>query len=118
MTPTSDTPAGRTPLFPLYERYGARVVDFHGWDLPVQFSGIIDEHRAVRSSAGLFDVSHMGEIEINGVEPFSLLEPKLAAFRNAEIGFVFQEHHLLPQYSVLENVLVPTLAANARWRSG
>lgn len=66
MPPTSDSPTSRTPLFPLYERYGARVVDFHGWDLPVQFSGIIDEHRAVRGSAGLFDVSHMGEIEING----------------------------------------------------
>ncbi len=56
----------KTPLFPLYERYGARVVDFHGWALPVQFSGIIDEHQAVRTAAGLFDVSHMGEIEVSG----------------------------------------------------
>lgn len=56
----------RTPLFPLYARYGAKVVDFHGWDLPVQFSGVIEEHLAVRSTAGLFDVSHMGEIEISG----------------------------------------------------
>jgi aminomethyltransferase len=56
----------RTPLFPLYSRSGARVVDFHGWDLPVQFAGIMQEHRAVRTGAGLFDVSHMGEIEISG----------------------------------------------------
>jgi len=56
----------RTPLFPVYSRYGAKVVDFHGWDLPVQFAGIRKEHEAVRSHAGLFDVSHMGEIEISG----------------------------------------------------
>jgi aminomethyltransferase len=56
----------RTPLFPVYSRYGAKVVDFHGWDLPVQFAGIRKEHEAVRTHAGLFDVSHMGEIEISG----------------------------------------------------
>lgn len=51
-----------------------------------------------------------GRIEINNVNPFALSERELAEYRNAVIGFVFQEHHLLPQYSVLENVLVPTLA--------
>ena len=44
------------------------MVDFGGWDMPVQYSGIIDEHNAVRNSVGLFDVSHMGEIEISGPE--------------------------------------------------
>ena len=51
-----------------------------------------------------------GQIEINGTDPFALSEPELARYRNAVIGFVFQDHHLLPQYSVLENVLIPTLA--------
>ena len=51
-----------------------------------------------------------GQVEINNTDPFTLSEPELARYRNAVIGFVFQEHHLLPQYSVLENVLVPTLA--------
>ena len=51
-----------------------------------------------------------GRIAINNVNPFDLRERELARYRNAVIGFVFQEHHLLPQYSVLENVLVPTLA--------
>lgn len=51
-----------------------------------------------------------GRIAINNVNPFDLPERELARYRNAVIGFVFQEHHLLPQYSVLENVLVPTLA--------
>lgn len=51
-----------------------------------------------------------GEVEINGTDPFSLSEPLLAQYRNDVMGFVFQDHHLLPQYSVLENVLIPTLA--------
>ena len=51
-----------------------------------------------------------GQIEINNTDPFTLSEPELARYRNADIGFVFQDNHLLPQYSVLENVLVPTFA--------
>ena len=53
-----------------------------------------------------------GQVEINNTDPFALSEPELARYRNAVIGFVFQEHHLLPQYSVLENVLIPTLVSN------
>lgn len=56
----------RTPLYPLYEKYGGKTVDFGGWELPVQFSSIIEEHHAVRNQAGLFDVSHMGEVMIEG----------------------------------------------------
>ncbi len=51
-----------------------------------------------------------GQLEIGGKDPFSLTEPELARYRNSVIGFVFQDHHLLPQYSVIENVLIPTLA--------
>ena len=50
------------------------MIDFGGWDMPVQYSGIIDEHRAVRESVGMFDVSHMGEIEIRGPEALTLTE--------------------------------------------
>ncbi|MGP4080920.1 glycine cleavage system aminomethyltransferase GcvT [Pseudalkalibacillus sp. R45] len=56
----------RTPLFELYKEYGAKVIDFGGWELPVQFSSIKEEHAAVRTKAGLFDVSHMGEITVKG----------------------------------------------------
>jgi lipoprotein-releasing system ATP-binding protein len=59
---------------------------------------------------GTLDVPSAGRVDMDGKDPFALSEPDLAKFRNQEIGFVFQEHHLLPQYSVLENVLVPTLA--------
>lgn len=56
----------RTPLYDAHRAAGARMVDFAGWDMPVQYSGIIDEHVAVRTRAGLFDVSHMGEVEVRG----------------------------------------------------
>lgn len=63
---------------------------------------------------GTLEEPSNGIVEINNINPFNLSEPELAAYRNSIIGFVFQEHHLLPQYSVLENVLIPTLAFNQR----
>lgn len=56
----------KTPLFDEYAKHGARVIDFGGWALPVQFSSILAEHHAVRTHAGLFDVSHMGEVLVEG----------------------------------------------------
>jgi aminomethyltransferase len=58
----------------VHRALGARMVDFGGWDMPVQYSGIIDEHNAVRHAVGVFDVSHMGEIEIRGPEAASLTD--------------------------------------------
>ncbi len=62
----------RTPLFPMHEKYGGRLVDFGGWELSVQFAGIKQEHLAVRNNVGIFDVSHMGEIRVtgNGAVPY------------------------------------------------
>jgi lipoprotein-releasing system ATP-binding protein len=57
---------------------------------------------------GALEPPTRGTITLNGQRPAELSEPQLAAFRNRTIGFVFQDHHLLPQYSVLENVLLPT----------
>lgn len=57
----------RTPLFECYAKYHAKTIDFGGWDLPVQFSSIKNEHEAVRTKVGLFDVSHMGEILVEGM---------------------------------------------------
>jgi aminomethyltransferase len=56
----------RTPLYGAHRRAGAKMVEFAGWEMPVQYGGVIDEHVAVRTRAGLFDVSHMGEIVIRG----------------------------------------------------
>ena len=63
----------QTPLNAVHRRLGAKMVDFGGWDMPVQYSGIIDEHNAVRQRVGLFDVSHMGEIEVRGPEALNLV---------------------------------------------
>ncbi|AGT32765.1 glycine cleavage system protein T [Geobacillus genomosp. 3] len=64
----------RTPLFPVYARYGAKTVEFGGWEMPVQFSSIKEEHEAVRTRAGLFDVSHMGEITVRGRGSLAFLQ--------------------------------------------
>ena len=59
---------------------------------------------------GTLDAPTAGTVRLDGIDPFALSERDLAAFRNTKVGFVFQDHHLLPQCSVLENVLIPTLA--------
>ncbi|MCS1350713.1 glycine cleavage system aminomethyltransferase GcvT [Mechercharimyces sp. CAU 1602] len=63
----------QTPLFEVYREDG-KIVPFAGWELPVRFAGIKDEHEAVRMRAGLFDVSHMGEVEVRGPDAFSLVQ--------------------------------------------
>jgi len=68
------TPVRKTPLNALFRAMGARLVDFAGWEMPVQFTSVIDEHMAVRSAAGLFDVSHMGEVEVEGKDALALVQ--------------------------------------------
>jgi aminomethyltransferase len=64
----------KTPLNALHRQLGARMVEFGGWEMPVQYAGVITEHLAVRSAAGLFDVSHMGEIEVRGGKSLAFLQ--------------------------------------------
>ena len=64
----------RTPLHDRHVALGARMVPFAGWEMPVQYEGVIPEHRAVRTDAGVFDVSHMGEIEVEGPRARELLQ--------------------------------------------
>jgi aminomethyltransferase len=68
----------RTPLFERHVAAGARMVPFAGWEMPVQYEGVIPEHRAVRTDAGVFDVSHMGEIEVEGPTARDLLQSTLS----------------------------------------
>src|SRR6187455_2851199 len=56
----------RTPLFETHQKLGARLIDFGGWEMPVQYTSIVDEHHTVRKAAGIFDISHMGEIFVSG----------------------------------------------------
>jgi len=74
MTETPQTTPRRTPLYDFHARHGARFVDFAGWEMPVQYSGIMSEHKAVREAAGLFDVSHMGEARMRGRQAADFLD--------------------------------------------
>jgi aminomethyltransferase len=74
---THDTAVGQLKRTPLYEEHhalGARLVEFGGWEMPVQYSGILEEHQAVRTHAGLFDVSHMGEFKVEGADALAFLQ--------------------------------------------
>ncbi|HEX4165030.1 MAG TPA: glycine cleavage system aminomethyltransferase GcvT [Bryobacteraceae bacterium] len=71
---TSPTDLKRTALFEAHCASKARLVDFGGWHMPVQYSGIVEEHNAVRNSVGIFDVSHMGEIDIRGKQALDLVD--------------------------------------------
>lgn len=64
----------RTPLHACHVEQGARLVEFAGWEMPVQYAGVIEEHRAVRTAAGLFDVSHMGEVRVRGAGAEAFLQ--------------------------------------------
>lgn len=83
----------QTPLYTLYEKYGAKTTDFGGWELPVRFSSIKEEHEAVRTKAGLFDVSHMGEAIVEGKDAEAFLQKMLtnnpASLENGKAMYTF-----------------------------
>src|SRR5579864_7141851 len=66
-----------TVLYPLHVKLKARMTEFAGFEMPVSYRGIIEEHRAVRTAAGLFDLSHMGEFELSGPHALEILERAL-----------------------------------------
>src|SRR5258706_7472782 len=68
----------QTPLHDRHVALGARMVPFAGWEMPVQYEGVIQEHRAVRMDAGVFDVSHMGELEVEGPRAHAFLQSLLS----------------------------------------
>ena len=97
----------KTPLNAVHREMGARMVDFGGWDMPVQYSGVLEEHHAVRKAAGLFDVSHMGEIEISGPEAARLVD---FVTTNAACRLKFGQAHysglLYPHGGFVDDILV------------
>jgi aminomethyltransferase len=87
MTESSATARKRTPLWQAHRDLGARLVDFGGWDMPVQYTGIVGEHQAVRTAAGLFDISHMGEVWVTGPGALDFLNATLTNdLRKCEVG--------------------------------
>src|SRR5690242_3494398 len=67
----------RTPLFSAHQKLGAKLIEFGGWEMPVQYTSITDEHLAVRKAAGVFDISHMGEVLVRGPGAESFLNHTL-----------------------------------------
>jgi len=106
-----ETPLKRTPLYDTHVKAGARMVPFGGWQMPVQYTGIIEEHRAVRTAVGLFDVSHMGEFEVWGPEALATLQ-SLTTNDVAALGEGQVQYSLLcyPNGTIVDDLTVYRLA--------
>ncbi|MBI4054895.1 MAG: glycine cleavage system aminomethyltransferase GcvT [Elusimicrobia bacterium] len=97
----------RTPLYELQKRAGAKFVDFHGWELPLHYGSILQEHHAVRRGAGLFDISHMGRFWIRGPGAFAFLQKTTSNdFRRAPVGRALYTHLLNERGGVMDDVVV------------
>ena len=100
-----------TPLHAAHLRMGAKMVDFGGWDMPVQYSGILEEHHAVRTNVGLFDVSHMGEIEVRGSGAGALVDSVTTnAVAKLKIGQVQYSGLLYEHGGFVDDILVHKVA--------
>lgn len=97
----------RTPLRDFHAAHGARLVDFAGWEMPVQYRSILEEHKAVRRTAGLFDVSHMGEVDVRGAEAGKFLD-HLVTNSVAKLfpGRVLYSPMCYPEGGVVDDLLV------------
>jgi aminomethyltransferase len=113
MTEPTGAPLKKTSLHATHVALGARMVPFAGWDMPVEYSGITAEHLAVRSAAGLFDVSHMGEIEIAGKDALAAVQR--ISSNDASRLQVNQAHYAAlttPQGTFVDDMLVYRFAPN------
>jgi aminomethyltransferase len=97
----------RTPLRDFHAAHGARLVDFAGWEMPVQYRSILEEHKAVRRTAGLFDVSHMGEVDVRGADAGKFLN-RLVTNDVAKLfpGRVLYSPMCYPNGGVVDDLLV------------
>src|ERR1700722_11657459 len=97
----------RTALFEEHQKLGGRLIDFGGWELPVQYTGVIDEHLACRSAAGLFDVSHMGEILVEGEDAEKFLNYLVSnAVTKIEIGQAQYSALCRPDGGIVDDLIV------------
>jgi aminomethyltransferase len=104
---TASAELKRTPLYDRHVALGARLVEFGGWEMPVQYSGIVDEHNAVRNAAGLFDISHMGEFEVKGRDALAFLQ-HVATQDVATIGEGQSNYALLcrPDGGIVDDIFI------------
>jgi len=117
--PTADYALQVHGLCKSFDTPGEPLVVLNGIDLDVVTGtsmSVMGESGSGKSTflhiVGTLERPTSGNVRVGGVDPFSLSAEKLARFRNTEIGFIFQDHHLLPQLTVLENVLIPTLVGD------
>lgn len=96
----------KTPLYEAHVEAGAKLVDFHGWLLPIQYGGILQEHESVRTGAGLFDVSHMGEIEVSGPDSLEFLQFVLTNDIDAKPGKAVYSPMCYPNGGAVDDLLV------------
>lgn len=97
----------KTPLFSLHEQYGGKIIDFAGWALPVEYEGITAEHEAVRGAAGLFDVSHMGEVEVKGPQALAYVQNLITNdVTRIEDGQILYTLMCYPDGGVVDDLLV------------
>lgn len=102
------TPAlTRTPLYDVHMAHGGRMVDFAGWELPIQFTSIVEEHRHTRTACSLFDVSHMGRLTLTGEGGGSLLDRLCTRnLANAEVGRSYYAHMCREDGGILDDLIV------------
>ena len=107
MTSPTTRELRKTALNPVHRRMSAKMVNFGGWDMPVEYSGIISEHQATRTAAGLFDVSHMGEIEIRGPRALDLVQ-KVTCNNAAKLAIGQAQYSglMTPQGTFVDDLLV------------
>ena len=100
-----------SPLLDRHEALGAKLVEFAGWLMPIQYAGIIEEHRAVRSAAGLFDLSHMGELVVEGEDAGAALAGALVSDPPAlAVGRAHYSMICAPDGGILDDLIVYRLA--------
>jgi aminomethyltransferase len=113
MTETLDSALHETPLQARHVALGARMIDFAGWLMPVQYTGILEEHRAVRERAGLFDLSHMGELFVVGEEAGAGLAHALVTDPpSLAIGRAHYSMIVAPDGGIIDDLIVYRLAAD------
>jgi aminomethyltransferase len=114
-TTTPDPRTQHGPLEDLHRALGAKLGPFGGWLMPIEYRGVLSEHRAVRERVGLFDLSHLGKVDVLGASAFDALQGRLTNdLRKIEIGRA-QYHHLLNERGGVEEDLFVYRLADDRW---
>src|SRR4026209_2308086 len=110
---TASTPLKRTPLRDVHVKAGAKMVPFGGWDMPVQYTGIIDEHRTVRRAVGLFDISHRGECGVRGPDAAAAVQRLCTNDASTlEIGQVQYAALWYPEGGIVDDLTIYKMGAD------